>query len=276
MSTAAHDQALQHWLLAQLEAHDRPLLLGICGAQGSGKSTLARQLAGALQAQGLKLAVVSLDDLYLSRARRRQLASSVHPLLATRGVPGTHDVDFGIRLMRQLRQLAAGESLPLPRFDKATDDPYPQSAWPVVTGPLDLILFEGWCIGVPPQADEALASPVNALEQTADADGHWRGYVNQQLATAYSTLFAELDRLIFLQIPDWSAVMRWRSQQEAQTARQSGGGAALMDQAELARFIQHYERLSRHALRCMPARCDVLRRLGPEHQVLDQRISAGG
>ena len=79
-----------------------PLVLGICGAQGSGKSTLAEALAERLERDGLACAVLSLDDLYLTRAERERLARGVHPLLATRGPPGTHDTSLGIAVLDAL------------------------------------------------------------------------------------------------------------------------------------------------------------------------------
>ena len=48
---------------------------------------------------GLRAAILSLDDIYLSGADRLQRANTIHPLLATRGVPGTHDVGLGLQLL---------------------------------------------------------------------------------------------------------------------------------------------------------------------------------
>ena len=63
------------------------------GSQGSGKTTLCAYLCALLEAEyGLRAIALSLDDFYLTRAAARELGASVHPLLATRGVPGTHDM----------------------------------------------------------------------------------------------------------------------------------------------------------------------------------------
>ena len=112
---------LGDWLRQQRQRQDT-LVVGINGCQGSGKSTLADFLQQFLEYQGLSVASLSIDDLYLTRAQRQQLAKTVHPLLQTRGVPGTHDTAMGIALIDQLRQLSKGEQLRLPRFDKASDD----------------------------------------------------------------------------------------------------------------------------------------------------------
>ena len=77
----------------------------------------------------------------------------------------------------------------LPRFDKATDDRKPAEAWPVVAAPVDVVLFEGWCVGARPDPDPArLAQPINALEAEADPDGVWRRRIEAALAGPYQGL----------------------------------------------------------------------------------------
>jgi D-glycerate 3-kinase len=234
-------------------------VVGICGPQGSGKSTTVGVLAALLEARGLKVAVLSLDDLYLPRADREALARDVHPLLRTRGVPGTHDVALGLAVLDGL----AGEGeTALPRFDKASDDRAPAETWPVVAGPVDVVLFEGWCVGARPEPPEALAAPVNALERERDPDGVWRAYVNAALAGPYRALFARLDLLVLFTAPDFETVLAWRREQETKLRRrlaEAGQGAErAMSDEEVAVFIQHYERLSRHIAREMPARADLV------------------
>lgn len=231
----------------------RPLVLGICGAQGSGKSTLARALIQECEGRGLRTAVLSLDDLYLSRQHRRALAEQVHPLFETRGVPGTHDVALGLELFAALDR---AEPHPLPRFDKATDEPAPRAGRPFAPGSLDVLVFEGWCVGARAQDAAALERPVNALEETEDADGTWRRSVNAALAGPYAALFARIDRLMLLAAPGFEVVREWRGQQERALAVALPGAPGIMDEPALGRFIAHYERLTRHVLAEMPARAD--------------------
>jgi D-glycerate 3-kinase len=238
-----------------LDAASAPLLVGIAGSQGSGKSTLATALEDDLRRAGRACAILSIDDLYLPRAERRRLARDVHPLLATRGVPGTHDVALGLDI---LAGFDAGRPLLLPRFDKAEDDRRPVSDWEA-TPPLDLLILEGWCIGARAEPDAALREPVNRLEAEEDADGLWRRYANDALAGDYQRLFGRIDRLLFLAAPGFETVLGWRIQQEQ--ALRARGGAHVMDDAAIARFIAHYERLTRHMLREMPAHADLLIRL---------------
>jgi D-glycerate 3-kinase len=271
-----HEQALAQWLAAQARGAE-PLVVGINGAQGSGKSTLSLVLQRLLAEQhGLRCVILALDDLYLGREERLRLAATVHPLLRTRGVPGTHEVDLGARLLQQLRQLRSEDPpVPLPRFLKRLDKRAAEDAWPRIGGPLDVILFEGWCVGTPPQDEAALREPVNPLEALEDAEGHWRHYANQQLAGSYQALFNPISKLIFLRAPDFDSIFRWRLQQEAQNEAEPGPAAhstQAMGPEQLKRFIQHYQRLTQHALKVMPERADVVLELGPEHEVRGLRF----
>lgn len=251
-SLDAVEQALDGW------RGGGPFVLGVCGAQGSGKSTLAQGLVQRLEARGLRAAALSLDDLYLSRGERAGLARVVHPLFATRGVPGTHDAALGVRLLDAVR---AGEDVILPRFDKATDDPAPIEAWTAAQGPLDVLVFEGWCVGARAQRDAALAAPLNALETERDREGTWRRFVNLALATDYADLFERIDRLVLLAAPGFEVVRAWRIQQEHDLRRRVGEGLGTMSDDEIGVFIQHYERLTRHILSDMPAYADLTLRL---------------
>lgn len=273
--TQRHYSRLAAWVAERTRSRPCPVF-GINGAQGSGKSSLAIFLRHTLQtSQGLRAAVLSLDDCYHRRQTRRRLAHRVHPLFATRGVPGTHDTRLGIRLLSELRRLREGESLTLPRFSKADDDRLPESEGLPVYGPVDLVLFEGWCVGTPAQDECELLTPLNALEAGADSDGRWRRHVNDQLRTAYARWFAQLDWLIFLQVPGFDCVRHWRWQQERETAALHGkaGGQGLMSQDQLEVFIQHYERLTRHALRVLPECADALLTLDRDHAVFSSRLT---
>jgi D-glycerate 3-kinase len=234
----------------------RPVVLGICGAQGSGKTTLARALEQAALQRGTPTASLSLDDLYLPRAAREELARTVHPLLRTRGVPGTHDIPLGLGVLAALDR---GEAAALPRFDKARDDRLPPASWDRAPAGTELVILEGWCVGARPQAPAALAEPVNELEARSDPHGVWRRFANDALAGPYQRLFARIDVLVLLAAPSFDVVFDWRLQQEAELRERAGPAApGVMDAAGVARFIQHYERLTRHILMEMPPRADVL------------------
>jgi D-glycerate 3-kinase len=171
-----------------------------------------------------------------------------------------------------LCQAGGGQPVALPRFDKARDDRQPQNQWPLLAGPVDVIIFEGWCLGAGQQAEEALVHPINRLEREQDANGGWRRYVNQQLAGAYRDLFARLDLLLVLQAPSFDCVYRWRGLQEAKLAAR-GGGDRVMDSEQLQHFIAHYERLTRHCLATLPSLAQRVYQLDEDHRVLKETVS---
>ncbi len=257
---------LASWLAGRRQ-EGSSFLLGINGAQGTGKSTLSDFLKMALEsARGWQVAVLSIDDFYLTREERRQLAAKVHPLLSTRGVPGTHDTRLLGSYLARLPRLRDGETIALPRFDKSEDERSSQRDWPVVGGPLDLIIFEGWCVGSVPQRKAELEHPINALEREEDPMGIWRRYVNTCLDKQYSPLFADLDALVFLMAPSFDAVYRWRMEQEKKLAAAiSKDASAIMSDSEISRFIQHYERLTQANKRTLPDLADVVLELNENH-----------
>jgi D-glycerate 3-kinase len=241
--------------LADALAHRRggtPAVLAVSGLQGSGKSTFAAQVVEAAGHAGLQAATLSIDDVYLTRDARLRLAREVHPLLATRGPAGTHDVALALDT---LDAIAARRPLRLPRFDKLADDRLPMSQWPPLQRPLDLLVLEGWFLATPAEHDP---------------DGRWRRWCNAALARDYPPLWARFDRLWLLLAPSFAVVPQWRWQQE-QALLAAQPGRTGMDQAAIARFVQAYERTSRQALRTLPALADRTLRLDAQ-----RRIAADG
>jgi D-glycerate 3-kinase len=235
------------------KARGRAVLVGLVGSQASGKSTTAARLAERLGRQGARTIVFSTDDFYLTLSERRELAAKVHPLLATRGVPGTHDMNLMAGTIQALLRAGPESITPLPRFDKASDDRVPPHAWPDFEGRPDVVILEGWCVGARPQAESALLDPVNALEALEDADGRWRRYVNACLSGDYAAFFAGLDLRLMLRAPSFLCVHGWRAEQEAGLNRDARSARPAMTDAELLRFIAHYERLTRWILEDEPA-----------------------
>jgi D-glycerate 3-kinase len=235
----------------------RPARIGIAGGQGAGKSTLSQLISDACKFFGLRVCVLGLDDFYLTKAERRARAREIHPLLETRGAPGTHDLEW---CRRAVEGVCAPGRMELPRFDKAQDD-RAETVW--VEGPFDLVLLEGWCIGAAPVSDGALVDPVNELERIQDADGRWRKFVNERLGDEYAALWGLLDELVFLEVPGLDAVRRWRLKQEENRPQ-----ARRLDAEAVAAFVEFYERITYEMLERMPARANWVVSLGEDHSVV--------
>ena len=249
----------------------RPLFVGINGAQGTGKSTLASLLVSLCTAHALRAVALSIDDFYLGKSQRGELARTIHPLFATRGVPGTHDVQSLIQTLQLLNSAGANDSVRLPGFNKATDDCIPPAQWRHCTGPLDLIFLEGWFMGAQPQSEAELQQAVNALEQCEDPEKIWRSYVNTQLGLGYQQVFASFDMLVMLHAPGFEQVLEWRNLQEAKLRQKAGNRSAGMQAEQIVRFIQHFERLTRHCLLTLPQRANVVFNLDAAHRVVNRR-----
>ena len=242
----------------------RPYVLGLSGLQGSGKSTLARVMKAQAKARGWATEVLSLDDFYYARSEREALARDVHPLLRTRGVPGTHEIELLLSVLAAVPQASDRLAVTYPRFDKGRDTRLPPSRWPRITKRPELVILEGWALGIRPQPPGALARAINALERDEDRDGVWRRWVNKQLRS-YQPLWRKFDALIVLQAPNWDIVRRWRGEQEQELLARHAPLA--MDAATIQHFLMHFERLSRHALATLPALADTVVEYDDERRV---------
>lgn len=220
-----------------------PPVIAVVGAQGSGKTTLAR--AAAERFGGVQ---ISIDDVYLTRARREAMAEDVHPLFLTRGPPGTHDLRMLGRLIKALGTARPDDKTLIPDFDKRADDRRPIRDWRIFEGRPRAILIDGWCLGALPEDEADLAEPINALERERDPDGTWRRAVNGFVAGAYADFAARFDAIVFLQAPGFDVVLDWRSQQEADLLKIPRSRLPVEERRRLAVFIQYFERITRRML----------------------------
>ena len=234
---------------------------GIGGGQGAGKSTLGQLIVAAGTARGVRIAMLGIDDFYLTKAERQRLAEQVHPLLATRGPPGTHAIGLARQALAALQRPGA---VTVPRFDKGIDD---RAGVATLHGPADIVVLEGWCVGAAAGSAAELAAPINALERDEDDAGRWRHYVNAALQGEYAALFERLDTLVFLQVPDLDAVRRWRLEQERERPP-----ALRMSAEDVHIFVAHYERVTKRMLAQLPDAADVVVRLDHQHRVAGLRL----
>ncbi|RMA81215.1 kinase [Umboniibacter marinipuniceus] len=264
-------------VIARRALKGRPIVMGINGCQGSGKSTTAALLAELLmECSTYSALAISIDDFYLSSEARVALSEEVHPLLITRGVPGTHDLALAMETLEQLTNSA--ETVAIPSFNKATDEPRPKVNWHQFGAPCDILILEGWCLGITPQLTDALALPINSLEAREDPKATWRTWVNERLVS-YQALFARIDCLVMLKAPSFSCVASWRLEQEQRLSASLAEGEAgnrVMGSSEVERFVQHFQRLTEHALNNLADRADVVLTLDSSRKITGSVVKMGG
>jgi len=260
--------------LKELVEHKKAtIFIGVNGCQGSGKSTLCEFITGFLaEAYSLNTLAISLDDFYLSSRHRQKLANEKHPLLKTRGVPGTHN----IKQLESTIKALKSSNLPciIPRFDKLVDEPKKQSAWTTVSNQPDIVMIEGWCWGVNAQEEQQLVAPVNELEREHDQDGRWRKYVNQQLKQDYQPLYALMDFWVMLKAPSYACVYGWRLEQEQKTkalhaavSRDLKAKTCGQSPEQVAQFIQYFQRLTLESFAQLPSKANWLINLNSHRQI---------
>jgi D-glycerate 3-kinase len=245
------------------------LFVGINGSQGSGKSTLTEFLTAYLsQVKDCPCIGMSIDDFYLTKSQRLALSEKVHPLLATRGVPGTHDLDLLTETLHALFNDQPPYSIPV--FVKAIDDRASTDDWQRIRRSANVVILEGWCVGCPSQPEKDLIKPVNNLEAREDSTGTWRNYANLALKKYNHRLFAQLDRLIMLQAPGFHVVKRWRLEQEQKLAaslNEADSKTDLMSAEQIERFIQHYQRITEFGLNEIPKIADDIFQLDDQRNI---------
>ncbi|PPQ87439.1 hypothetical protein CVT25_008175 [Psilocybe cyanescens] len=242
----------------------RPLFIALQGPQGSGKSYLATHLRSFLQEppHSLRVAVLSIDDLYLPHKELVLLAASnpENILLKGRGQPGTHDVDLGVQILSALK--ASNGTIELPRFDKSLylgeGDRLPMDGTgPLILQPpqLDVVIFEGWCVGFHPISDEELLSRWNGVWETErqklglNLDRVCRlidvKTVNDNLKQ-YLRLWSFFDVFVqlkpeappFSHLSQYAVVYKWRLEQEHNMKARNGGEG--MSDAAVKSFVDRY------------------------------------
>ncbi len=241
-------------------------LIGLSGGQGTGKSTISKILKIILKENyGLETVIFSIDDFYKTLQERKMMSKNKSALFLTRGVPGTHDTKRLYNCIKKLKDQKF-KKFKIPKFDKSIDDRLPKNKWLKVKKKPNIIIFEGWCIGVPPQKKKDLIKPINKLEKQKDTKKIWRLQVNKELKKKYKKIFNLIDKLIFLKVPSFKYVFKWRLLQEKKL-RITGKGKKIMSNIEISNFIMYYERLTKHMLKILPRKADTVISIDKKHRL---------
>ncbi len=240
-------------------------IIGLTGGQGAGKSTITQIIKLILNYKyNLRVVYFSIDDFYLTLKERTNLAKNIHILFKVRGVPGTHNTQLLKKTFSDLTKKKF-KSILIPRFDKSKDDRFIKSKWQKINYQPQIIIFEGWCVGAKPQRNKDLIKPVNILERKQDSKLIWRNKVNQELKNEYRKIFDQIDKLIFLKVPNFESIYKWRFLQEKKLQLTSKG-KKIMSSKQVRQFIMYYERTTMQMLKNLPNKAYAVLYLDNKHR----------
>ena len=249
--------------------HKKPFLIGLAGGQGTGKTTTSSIIKIILE-KYFKLNVfkISIDDFYKTRKERVFLSKKIHPMLLTRGVPGTHDINMMLNFFKKVKSKKF-KSLQLPNFNKATDDRFAKKYWYNIKKRPDVIIFEGWCVGAKPEKNATLNKAINSMEKKKDQKKIWRKYVNHHLKLKYKDLYSQLNCLIYLKAKNFSLLQKWRLKQENKLWLKSKKNSKhkIMNKENVISFMQTYQRITENMFKKMTKHASILINLGSDHQI---------
>jgi D-glycerate 3-kinase len=247
----------------------RPYFVGLAGGQGTGKTT-SSSLIKIILTKYFKLKVfkISIDDFYKTRNERISLSKKVHPMLLTRGVPGTHDIDMMLKFFKKVKSKKF-KRLKLPTFNKAIDDRFNKKRWYDLKEKPDVIIFEGWCVGAKAEKNNTLNKTINLMEKNKDKKKIWRKYVNQQLKSKYKNLYSQLNCLIYLRAKNFNLLQKWRLKQERKLLLSSKKNSKLkiMNKEDVLSFMQTYQRVTQNMFKNMPKYASIILNLNSNHQI---------
>jgi len=256
------------WIVKKT-SNKKPYFLGLAGGQGTGKTTISSIIKIILTKYfKLKVFKISVDDFYKKRKDRILLSKRIHPMLLTRGVPGTHDINVMLNFFKKLKSKKF-KSLKVPGFNKAVDDRLGKKYWYSIKERPDVIIFEGWCVGAKSEKNNSLKKSINSMEKTSDQKLIWRKYVNQQLKSKYKKLYSQLNCLIYLKAKNFGLLQKWRLKQEYKLWLKSKKTSKnkIMNKKDVINFMQTYQRITENMFKNMPKYASIVLSLNTNHQI---------
>jgi len=258
---------ISFWIENKYKKKGETLILGFSGGQGSGKTTVTGILKIILKKFfKRRIHVSSIDNFYKTLEDRNKISNKIHPLLKTRGVPGTHDINLVKNFFNIIRKKKF-KKIKLPKFEKAMDNRLEKKYWFNIKQKPEIVILEGWCVGARPQSNSLIKRPINILEKYEDKNLKWRQYVNEKIKKEYKKLFVMIDHLIFMKIPNFKVVFKWRLLQEKKLKKNSYSKKKIMSYNEIKRFIMFYERITLQMMKDLSKSASVLMLLKKNHDI---------
>ena len=258
---------ISFWIENKYKEKGKTLFLGFSGGQGSGKTTVVKILKIILKKFfKRKIHVSSIDDFYKTLKDRNKMSHTTHPLFKTRGVPGTHDINLIKKFFYFIKRKNFRKTK-LPKFDKSIDDRLKKKYWFKVEEKPEIVILEGWCVGAQSQSNFLIKKPINILEKYEDQDLTWRKCVNEKLKKEYKKLFAMIDCYIFMKVPNFNMVFKWRLLQENKLRKKSQFKKKIMSYNEIKRFIMFYQRITLQMIKDLSKSASIVMFLNKNHGI---------
>jgi len=258
---------ISFWINNKCKKKGRTLILGLSGSQGSGKTTVTGILQIILKKFFKKnIYIISIDDFYKTLRDRNRMSQQKHSLFKTRGVPGTHDINL-IKNFFISAKRKKFKKIKLPKFNKSIDDRSKKNYWHNINKRPEIIILEGWCVGAKPQIISSLRKPVNILERHEDKDLIWRKYANEKLKKEYKEVFAMIDYFIFMKVPNFKIVFKWRLLQESKLRKKLHYKKKIMTYSAIKRFIMFYQRITLQMMKDLSKSASIVLLLKKNHEI---------
>jgi len=258
---------MSFWIENKYKKKKKTLFLGFSGGQGSGKTTVAKILKIILKKFfKRKIHISSIDDFYKTLKDRNKMANTIHPLFKTRGVPGTHDINLIKKFFYFIKEKKFAKTK-LPKFDKSMDDRLKKKYWFNIKEKPEIVILEGWCVGAQPQSNSLIKKPINILEKYEDQDLIWRKYVNEKLKKEYKKLFSMIDYYIFMKIPNFKMVFKWRLLQENKLRKKLKFKRKIMSYNKIKHFIMFYQRITLQMIKDLSKSASIIMLLKKNHEI---------
>jgi len=258
---------MSFWIEKKYRKKGKTLFLGVSGGQGSGKTTITGILKIILKKFFKReIQVSSIDDFYKTLKERNHMSHKIHNLFRTRGVPGTHDINLLKKFFYNLKKINL-KKFKSPKFDKSIDDRFKKRYWNNIKRKPEIVILEGWCVGAKPQSNTLIKKPINILEKQEDKNFIWRKYVNEKLKKEYRGLFNKIDHFIFIKIPNFKMVFKWRLLQEKKLKKKSHTNKKIMNYKEIKRFIMFYQRITLQMIKDLSKSASVVIFMKKNHEI---------
>ena len=258
---------ISFWINNKCKKKGRTLILGLSGSQGSGKTMVTGILQIILKKFFKKnIYIISIDDFYKTLRDRNRMSQQKHSLFKTRGVPGTHDINLIKNFFISVKRKKF-KKIKLPKFNKSIDDRSKKNYWHNINKRPEIIILEGWCVGAKPQIISSLRKPVNILERHEDKDLIWRKYANEKLKKEYKEVFAMIDYFIFMKVPNFKIVFKWRLLQENKLRKKLHYKKKIMTYSAIKRFIMFYQRITLQMMKDLSKSASIVLLLKKNHEI---------